>query len=241
MVCHRPRGFCSSCFYLFHNRLGRSRLLRSGCGMHLLVFSGRNPLTSNPSLPFVGWMLLAHLFIPKAPYGSLAAKGRNDPDGGWYIPDAIFIVAWIVMAVSYSYSGYTKLTSPSWIDGTSFREVLQNPLARDTFVRKLVLSFPDFAIKAMSWGALGLELLFVPLVIFRRLRPWVWLVTLFMHFGLIVLIDFADLSLGMVMIHLFTFDPRWLSPKKAESSEKVFYDGACGLCHNSVRFLISRR
>jgi hypothetical protein len=27
-----------------------------------------------------------------------------------------------------------------------------------------------------------------------------------MHVGLIVLIDFADLSLGMVMLHLFTFD-----------------------------------
>ena len=25
---------------------------------------GRNPLIANPSLPYVGWMLLAHLFIP---------------------------------------------------------------------------------------------------------------------------------------------------------------------------------
>jgi hypothetical protein len=33
-----------------------------------------------------------------------------------------------------------------------------------------------------------------------------------MHLSLIALIDFADLSLGMVLIHLFTFDPGWVTP-----------------------------
>ncbi|MEA2488651.1 MAG: hypothetical protein QOH21_443, partial [Acidobacteriota bacterium] len=44
---------------------------------------GRNPLISNPSLPYVGWLLLAHAFLPRAPYGSWAARGRVDPRGGW--------------------------------------------------------------------------------------------------------------------------------------------------------------
>jgi hypothetical protein len=33
-----------------------------------------------------------------------------------------------------------------------------------------------------------------------------------LHLGLLFVIDFADLSLGMVLLHLFTFDPEWLSP-----------------------------
>src|SRR5207249_3251838 len=41
---------------------------------------GRNPLIANPSLPYVGFMLLAHLFVPAAPFGSAAARGRTDLD-----------------------------------------------------------------------------------------------------------------------------------------------------------------
>ena len=36
----------------------------------------RNPLIANPSLPFVGWLLLAHAALPRAPYGSWDARGR---------------------------------------------------------------------------------------------------------------------------------------------------------------------
>jgi len=30
-----------------------------------------------------------------------------------------------------------------------------------------------------------------------------------MHVGLVALLNFADLSLGMLMLHLFTMDARW--------------------------------
>ena len=33
----------------------------------LACLSGRNPLIANPSLPFVGWLLLAHAFVPASP------------------------------------------------------------------------------------------------------------------------------------------------------------------------------
>ena len=49
----------------------------------LACLFGRNPLTLNPSLPFVGWMLIAHALLPAAPFGSVAARGRTDPGGGW--------------------------------------------------------------------------------------------------------------------------------------------------------------
>ena len=55
-----------------------------------------------PGLPYVGWMLLAHAFLPPAPYGSLAARGRADPGGGWLMPQRIFAVAWILMALGYT-------------------------------------------------------------------------------------------------------------------------------------------
>jgi len=200
---------------------------------------GRNPLIANPSLPFIGWLLLAHACLPTAPYGSWAGRGRSDPGEAWHMPGAIYLVAWTVMALGYSYSGYSKLISPSWVDGTALARVLDNPLARPGFVRELILDLPAGVLQLATWGALGLELVFTPLALLRRLRPWLWGAMLAMHLGLIVVIDFADLSLGMLMLHLFTFDPAWFRSQKVTATEVVFYDGQCGLCHRVVRFVLA--
>jgi predicted DCC family thiol-disulfide oxidoreductase YuxK len=204
---------------------------------------GRNPLIANPSIPCVGWMLLAHLAVPKAPYGSVDARGRIDPGNGWRMPNELFAVAWIVMAVAYTYSGYTKLVSPSWADGTAFQYVLNNPLARTGPVRDLMLLLPPSLIALATLGALAAELAFAPLALITRTRPLLWLTLLLMHCGLLTIISFADLSLGMVMLHLFTFDPGWIRdrwPKReAGVVDTVYYDGGCGLCHGVIRFLLS--
>lgn len=199
----------------------------------------RNPLIQNPSLPFIGWLLLAHAVVPRAPYGSWDARGRADPAGGWQLPSPIFAAAWIVMAIAYSYSGYAKLLSPSWIDGSAIARVLDNPLARPGLIRELALAIPAPLLQLMTWSGLALELLFAPLALIRRLRPWLWLAMLSLHVGLMVLIDFADLSFGMVILHAFTFDPSWLRPKRAAGEWVVYYDGSCGLCHRTVRFLLA--
>ncbi len=201
-------------------------------------FFGRNPLIANPSIPFVGWMLLAHVLLPRAPYGSWSARGRTDPGGSWRFPQPLFRAAWIVMALAYSYSGYTKLLSPSWVGGTALACVLDNPLARPGLVRDVLLNLPDGFLHLATWGVLGLELAFAPLALFRRVRPWLWGVMLVMHLGLMLVLDFADLSLGMVFLHLFTWDPAWARPRRG-GTDMIFYDGACGLCHGAVRFVLA--
>lgn len=205
----------------------------------LACLFGRNPLIANPSLPFVGWLLLAHAFLPRAPFWSWEARGRVDPRGNWSMPPQIFAAAWMLMSLGYTYSGYTKLMSPSWTDGSAFSRVLANPLARPSFIRDLLVGLPPLALSTATWGALALELLYAPLALFRRVRPWLWLAMLLMHLGLMVLIDFADLSFGMVILHFFTFDPAWIRRRAPETTERVLYDGSCGLCHRSVRFLIA--
>ena len=205
----------------------------------LACLFGRNPLISNPSLPFVGWLLLAHALLPPAPFLSVAARKRIDPRGGWSMPPPIFAAAWLVMSLGYTYSGWTKLVSPSWVNGTAFAHVLANPLARPTVMRDLALAAPPLVLQLATWGALGLELLYLPLALFRRVRPWLWTAMLLMHLGLVVLIDFADLSFAMVILHLFTFDPAWIRQKLPQTTDTVFYDGTCGLCHRGMRWLVA--
>jgi predicted DCC family thiol-disulfide oxidoreductase YuxK len=205
----------------------------------LACLFGRNPLIANPGLPYVGLLLLAHACLPRAPYGSFERRGQVDPGCEWRMPQEIYLAVWVLMALGYSYSGYTKLISPSWVDGTALERVLNNPLARPGVMRDVLLALPQTFLRLATWGALALELLFAPLALSSKIRPWLWATMLMMHLGLIALIDFADLSLGMVMLHLFTFDPEWAPPLKAKTAETLFYDGRCGLCHRAVRFLLA--
>jgi predicted DCC family thiol-disulfide oxidoreductase YuxK len=200
-------------------------------------FHDRNPLISNPSVPFVGWLLLAYASMPSL-FGPRHQSSTSEDSSSWHMPADIFASAWILMALAYSYSGYCKLISPSWMDGTALRHVLSNPLARDTVLRTYLLALPAWWLKTATWAALFLELAFAPLAIFRRLRPFLWLTMVGLHLGLLVLVNFSDLTIGMLLLHFFTFDPAWIpSPKPA--GQPIFYDGHCGLCHGLVRFALS--
>jgi hypothetical protein len=175
----------------------------------LACLYGRNPLIANPSLPYVGWLMLAHAAQPPLPAG--VGLWRELPGGvGWRPSRPMHIAAWVLLAVGYSFSGYTKLVSPSWLDGTAIARVLESPLARPGFLREALLALPGPVLRAASYAALGLELLFLPLALVPRLRRWVWTAMLGMHLSLIALIAFADLSFGMVVFHLFVADPAWL-------------------------------
>lgn len=168
---------------------------------------GRNPLIANPAIPYVGWMLLAHACLP-----------READDAG--LPREIHVAAWVLLAIGYTYSGCTKLCSPSWLDGTAVARILDTPLARPGALREALLLLPSPLLKLATWGTLGVELAFAPLALMPRLRPYLWTAALALHLALIMLIDFADLSLGMVVFHLFTFDALWLRGERPA-------DGAC--------------
>jgi predicted DCC family thiol-disulfide oxidoreductase YuxK len=143
------------------------------------------------------------------------------------------------MSVGYFYSGLMKLGSPSWIDGSALSRVLANPLARPGFLREIVLAFPPAFLRVATWGALGMELSFGPLALLRRARPWLWSGMLLLHLGLFLLVSFPDLTAGMIILHLFTFDPAWIRASNDGALEYIFYDGHCGLCHHVVRFVIA--
>ena len=220
---------------------GRFDKLAAAWMMLLLVsLFARNPLIANPALPYVGLMLLAHLFVPPAPYGSLAARGRPDPAAGWIMPRHVFGALTIVLCLSYSYSGYTKLLSPAWVSGETVALVLNNPLARDWFVRDAALWLPDAVPQLVTWFILYVELLFAPLFVLPipRLRLWLWTGMLVVHLGFLLLLSFADLTIPMLLFHLLVFDPAWLPARSFGRRATLHYDGECGVCHAAVRFAL---
>jgi hypothetical protein len=196
--------------------VGLSVLFALGVARHvaaLLLWYGwaclfnRNVLISNPSIAYVGLLLLLTILVPgREPLRALAKNAASDE---FYVPAVAYWTAWFLLAAGYTFSGVVKLASPSWIDGTAIWHVVQNPLARDGLLRDLVLGLPAWAFQLLTWKALALEILFLPLALWQWSRPVIWLAMVLMHVGILALVSFADLSAGMLMVHLFTVDSRW--------------------------------
>lgn len=169
----------------------------------------RNNFIANPGLPYVGWLLLACAIIPNP--GSLFKP--NKTPNNWQMPPLIFWSAWFLMAFGYTISGIHKLQCETWRDGSALLHVLESLLARDNLLASLLIKLMDnypWFMKFNTWSSLFLEISFLPLGIFDRLRFTYWIGFMIMHLGILCLIDFTDLTLGVMMIHLFTFDKRWL-------------------------------
>lgn len=191
----------------------------------------QNNLILNPGLPMVGWLLLALAIIPKG-----EGWGLEDKDETWSMPPILYWGAWIIVAISYTISGLDKAMAPSWMDGSAITHLLNNPLARDYFVRDLLLSTPELVRQLMTWSALVLEIGFGLLVLFSKTRVIAWFMIMAMHIGILLIVDFPDLTFGVIMIHLFTFDARWFKQKKQK--RVVIFDGVCGFCNSSIDLLM---
>lgn len=168
----------------------------------------RNVLIANPGIPYVGWILLA-----------IALVDRKKIDSDKFIdnllyqdtlPRRLLWAGWFLMAAGYTASGLHKLVvSPSWKDGTALQYVLESPLAHDNFLRDLLLQYPSF-LKWNTWFSLFLEISCLPLGVFYYTRLPYWIIYFCFHVGILMLINFADLTIGVLMIHFFVFEDRWM-------------------------------
>jgi len=57
--------------------------------------------------------------------------------------------------------------------------------------------------------------------------------------GFLLFLNFADLTVPMLLAHLPTFDPRWLQRWLPTGSAVLLFDGECALCNGCVRFAIA--
>jgi hypothetical protein len=173
----------------------------------------RNNLISNPSIPYVGLLLLLTTLVPLGEGFQRPVNGRN-----WEFPPMVFWTAWILLAAGYSFSGWMKLHSPSWIDGSALYHVMNNPLARPGLARDLLLKIPRNSLRLLTWLSLAGEVLCLPLSLHRTTRILAWSFLAVMNLTILLVINFSDLTIGMLMIHLFTFDRRWLKKSTPKAS-----------------------
>jgi predicted DCC family thiol-disulfide oxidoreductase YuxK len=170
----------------------------------------RSPLFDPSSPLVVVGLLLIHAFVQPRPFGSWDARGRVDPDSGWQLSPAIYTAAWIVLVLGIVESGFVELAAESWTGATG-----------------LAAALVIFAVA--MWNAA---------------RRWLWFGLLCAQIVFAGSIEEQGLNAGLLLMQLFTFDPSWVPARIPENSAKedhtlIFYDGSCGLCHRTIRFLLA--
>ena len=188
-----------------------------------------------PELPPVIFLLLCHWFMPESPYGSWPARGRPDPAGDWQQPVYFGKIAWVFLIAAHLSAGVRNLMDSAWRDGSVLTHQLPAGWHANALTETLVAA-PEHA-RWLAWLITGCCLLYVPLTLIRRTRPAAWLMLFLLHCSL-PLLGAPLPAFAVVFVLLFAFDPGWLPPQPAKEPELVFYDGNCGLCHRTVRFLL---
>ncbi len=174
------------------------------------------PQTQTVAAPFLGWLLLASALVPPGepwrPFGRSPAR----PEGG-RVPRALFVGAWVVLAAGYGLAGFDKLASPGWRQGDALSAAAGLPYARE-WAAQLLFALPRGLQRAATWAGLGVELVFPLLALFRATRPLAWAMGVGLQLALLALFAFPGLTVGMLVMHAFTFDPAWAEAIRARLS-----------------------
>lgn len=165
----------------------------------------RNVLILNPGIPYSGLLLLAFSLITFTKSEKEKELEINPQVFPW-----LYWGGWILYALGYTISGLHKLQSPSWIDGSALSHVLKSPLSRNNALCHFLLETNPIILQISTWASLTAEITFVPLGLFYHTRKLYWLTFLALHIGVLLLINFTDLTLGILAMHFFLFDYRWL-------------------------------
>jgi hypothetical protein len=150
----------------------------------------RNILIQNPGIPYVGWMLLAYTLLGCASFD----KFRDY---------RIYYYGWFLLCLGYTVSGLHKLSCISWLNGNAVEIILSGALSRNNILCNIILSLPPSVLKLLTWSSLALEITYLPLGSFYHLRPLYSFLGIMFQIGILLTINFADLTFGMIMIHLF--------------------------------------
>lgn len=168
----------------------------------LLLFVGmvlcfhRNQLTLNPSMPLLAFWLMSHAVMPPEPRHE--RRAGSDPDAAFW--SRYRDVTWWVVGLAYTYSGLTKLASPSWRSGDAGLLILQSPLGRDHALVGWLERAPTL-VQAGTYAMLTVELLMLPLALSRRARPYAFSALVALHLSLLATVNIADITLGMLAFH----------------------------------------
>lgn len=178
---------------------------------------------------FTASLLVLHLLVPVTPFGSWDARARVDPRGDWSRPAWVGHLAWIWLAVIH----FERALVYFLVDARTTAQLDYSVLSTATALLEIAFAVTILRVgwRAPAWVALTL-----------------WQVAWLAAFG------FETGAGALLLLHFFAADPGWWPGQRLDrgrlaksaaaataekKSARLFYDGECGFCHRSVRFILS--
>ena len=166
-------------------------------------------------------LLALHACSPVTPFGSWDARARVDPAGGWQQTRWLGDLAWAGLAALQAGAAYARWGMSLGSDRAPILDVAS------------LLAWPlslGFAL-ALFWPAL---------------RPTTWIALTLWQIGWSAATGPSPGDLSLLLLHAFAADPAWWPGRRLRplagpplGPARLFYDGDCGFCHRSVRFILS--
>lgn len=160
----------------------------------------RNNFAISPELPFMGWLFLACLFFRRR---SPQAFPESIFGTRYVLPYELVWGGWILLGITYSYSGLAKFQSTGWYSGEALLDILRNSQAHRDWYQPWLETIPELVFRVVNWFVVGIELVGAVIVFWPRGRiAYAWLMTA-IHLALIFLFDVTQISLGMIVFQAF--------------------------------------
>ncbi len=148
---------------------------------------------------YVGWLLLAI---------SAVRVSKNKP----FMPSVLYNGAWIVLGLGYFASGYNKLfLTDYWHNGNALKLLYASS---PVFINLQGLEnnyYVEILLKFLTWTFMYVEILFLPALLNKYTRFAVYFIMLFGHVGIATTTNMMEVSISIILFHVFVFDSRWLA------------------------------
>lgn len=156
----------------------------------------RNVLTGEPSLAFVGLLLLTLTLIPNQP--SLLRKREYRE---MEVPYFVFFLPVFIFCLTFTVSAIDKSMSSSWLSGKALMQMLNMGIIKDNFIVHFFISQPAL-VSAFSYLAVLVQFSCFPLMVLGFYR--MALILNFLAFLCIFyLIDINQVIYGMLFFYSF--------------------------------------
>ncbi len=187
------------------------------------------PLT----MVFVGYVLMACAVTPSGE-GLAVGRRRHRDARVWRFPPVLYWCAWLVMTAGYFMAGCHGIFSGVWLE---IMTAVAGPAYSPADPIIVERSHQTWFFPTLIWLRISVGILFVSMSFRKVSRMLAWLAMFGLNLVWVwIAVDPVD-AFGLIMIHLFTFDPDWL-PARRQVTAIVLYDGVCVLCDRSMKFLI---
>ena len=189
------------------------------------ILANLNPFSIDPSLPFIGLLLLVFAVVPA---GEPLSYTKTHSSKQWYMPAVLYWGLWLVWGLSFSVSGFEKYQSPLWREGTAVYYFYTGVLSIDTIVSQTLNVLPLFIGVSITWLILYSQLLALPAVATSVTRKLFWFCTFGLFFFSAFVLDLLPVVLGMLVFYLFLFDSTWFARNYTHAV--VYIDSGCNQC-----------